>query len=213
MYGNRRAFLELIAASAPMHLNFCDNSPNIDDSAHKSDANVQTSPDWDLLTDLGKGSHRIRRLICDLRRVSIQAEELVSRDLSYATTDHLVLEAFEGLGVHRPVREALNCTPQIIGGFGGGANVGRVVFETKRGQIKVRITAVGFVLNSEGNNIQNMFYSAYLSQLINMVFMARTGRVLSEPLLDALSGLARIRDERRACEQCTILSNNGNQNH
>lgn len=192
---DRRKFLaQITACSLPLH----EARAGEDDAVKEWD----NGPDWSLISTWE--GRRIRKVNLNLDALTMRKDVLIPVQLRFTSSAPQILGCFERLDVFRPLHEVFNCNTDAVGGFGSGANAGELTIETTKDKVSIRLTRAGFVLNSEGNNFRHVFYSAYLAELIGMIFVAQTGRRLAETLMDALSGLDRIKAERRACDECVV---------
>lgn len=84
---------------------------------------------------------------------------------------------------------------------GGGGDVGKVVITTTIDTIEIRLTGVGFCYDLEQTELHSVFYSAFLAYILDDIYFRETSSHFPAPLLDALSGAARIQVEIRAARK------------
>lgn len=164
-------------------------------------------PRWDLLSfrdvvDNPSLSHRITRIKITLpekQATPWQAGWTGDEPLVYETNDQRVLDAMEQF-LTFPLRMAVPRGLHGGRGDGSSSSVGTITVITNTEEFTVNVSRVGFVLDSDVADYQNIFYSWGLAHFLDDISFERLNVHIPPKIMKELTGEARIEQDRKALE-------------
>lgn len=159
---------------------------------------------WELLEFYiaeggGVQSRRIRRVkvtLLDKQTAPWGRSFVGDEELTYNTKEPVVLEAVEAF-LWEPLRMAVPEGLHGARGDGSSSCVGTIRIYPTRGQsFPIGISYVGFVLNSDSADLQNIFYSWGVAHFLDKLCAKHAGRRVPPAVMKTLTGEARMESDR-----------------
>jgi hypothetical protein len=146
-------------------------------------------------------SRRIRRVkvtLLDKQTAPWGRSFVGDKELIYEIEEPHVLEALE-VFLWRPLRMAAPDGAHGARGDGSSASIGTIRIYTNHGEsFPIGISTVGFILNNDSADVQNVFYSWGLAHFLDDLCAKRAGNRIPPLVMKELTGEARFESDRRA---------------